>query len=190
MEDLVLNFLLHHHDKNNHPRTVSDEEHRTAIISLAALIKRREVSFDVPYPYTDKGELPTYLVDLIHMHGVLDRLVTEGRSFNTDTPRHAEIEILRGCHVATALNWVLRQDKYDICSGISEYYHAHSWLVLKDTDLVVEPTPVPREYYFGVLVNDPVEFVKEELPGIIRLNEKGVIQDDVMKDFLLKMETL
>ena len=102
----------------------------------------------------------------------------------------APIKIDQECHAMSALNWFLNEtlgeekDKLlHIYTGVSDKTHHHSWLYDETRNVILEPTCISRDEYFGYKVADPFRFFVNELNSIYRLIESKVIPESVATYF-------
>lgn len=94
------------------------------------------------------------------------------------------------CHALTALNWFLNEtlgstkdENLYIYTGVADKAFHHSWLYDAKRSVILEPTHIDRETYFGYWVQDPFQFFTHELVNIFRLIDTGEIDDTVGQYF-------
>lgn len=75
------------------------------------------------------------------------------------------------CHAVSAYYWSLNPET-TLYTGFSDHLHAHSW-ILKPNKVLLEPTPILRDVYFGYIHPEPEEFVKDEVDNILRLMDRA-----------------
>lgn len=158
--------------KVNHlPKEYCDDDYQRYIKAVAQLICDDRLEIHLGHPPStpsDNPEIGYYLSPeiryLIYMENILTEVAYKGIEFNANNAVPSPYGIRGECHAMTAFHWVLNQD-CTICSGISDKINAHSWLI-SPAETIIEPTPIPRETYYGIIIKDPVAFVREEFDRI------------------------
>ncbi len=153
--------------KENHlPKDYTDEAYQQYIKAVAKLIAndQLEIHLEIPISKTSDYYLSPEIRHLIYMEKILLEVADNGKEFNASQASSSPYGIRGECHAMAAFHWVFHQD-HAICAGISDKIHAHSWLLSPD-NFIIEPTPIPRETYYGIIIKDPVAYVREELDRI------------------------
>ena len=100
-----------------------------------------------------------------------------GRQFEGEA-RFYEVTVERNCHAVSVYAW-LKNPTWCIVAGFAyndpaphlpSAWHFHSFLI-DDHGVIVEPTPIPRRYYWGAVLtpDETLDRVQAELPVIEQL---------------------
>ena len=158
---------------------LNEDEHQKLTDAIAKLIERLEVEY-----VSGSEERPSHIEDLYHLgyETILD-LVENGKSFGEDvTIEHNDIVLEGECHAVSAMYMLLCPSHFELWSGITDATHAHSWVMFKgDKTIIIEPTPIIRDRYFGVEVKDVDAFIEAELPRIRNIMKAGKLPDAIEK---------
>ena len=137
-----------------------------------------------------QGLLTEWLIDFSTSE--LVKLIRHGKDISNLPRQTALISIPGECHSTSVLNWFLNEVSEDnkknlsVYTGIADKAFAHSWLVDEDEQIILEPTPVDREIYYGFRVEDPMRFFLSELNTIFGLMQIGMIGEQVSEYFKKK----
>ena len=63
-------------------------------------------------------------------------------------------------------------------TGIADGWYHHSWLYNKERNLIVEPTPMVRDSYYGYEVQDLKLFTAIEHEDVLQLIRRGDLPAD------------
>jgi len=154
---------------NHLAKEYPDEEYQEYVKAVAKLIAddRIEIHLELPVTLDNEVYMSPEIRHLIYMEKAIIDVADHGKEFNANKAKPSPYGIKGECHAMAAFHWVMEQN-CTICTGISDKIHAHSWLLSHD-GFVIEPTPIPRENYYGIAVDKPIAFVREEFDRIMSM---------------------
>jgi hypothetical protein len=96
---------------------------------------------------------------------LMEKLPHAGETFDATNCKFIQSELAENqmCHRVAAKEFLIHNDpdRYAIYTGLADKAYPHTWLYDKQENVIIEPTPIDREVYFGLEVSNPwvlVEF--------------------------------